>query len=84
MLMQGSILYHSMTANMAILTILAFFYALTQYGHEYGHHLCQWKDQEKYRSPMKTELKKLRRLELDCPTCTNQLFVLTFIPIFRS
>ena len=26
-------------------------YGLTQYGPEYGHHWCLWKDQEKCRSP---------------------------------
>ena len=31
-------------------------YGLTQYGPEYGHHWCLWKDQEKCRSPMKAEL----------------------------
>ena len=38
-------------------------YGLTQYGPEYGHHWCLWKDQEKCRSPMKTELKKLQRFK---------------------
>ena len=39
------------------------YYGLTQYGPEYGHHWCLWKDQEKCRSPMKTELKKLQRFK---------------------
>ena len=33
---------------------------LIQYGPEYGHHYYLWKDQEKCRSPMQTELKKLQ------------------------
>ena len=39
------------------------YYGLTQYGPEYGHHWCLWKDQEKCRSTIKTESKKLQRLK---------------------
>ena len=33
------------------------------YGHKYGHYWCLLKDQEKCRSPVKTELKKLQRVK---------------------
>ena len=36
---------------------------MTQYGRQYGHHWCLWKDHEKCRSPMKMELKKLQQLK---------------------
>ena len=39
------------------------YYGLTQYGPEYGHHWCLWKDQEKCRSTMKTGSKKLQRFK---------------------
>ena len=32
-------------------------------GHKYSNYWCLWKDQEKCRSPMKTELKKQQRFK---------------------
>ena len=38
-------------------------YGLTWYGHKYAHYWCLWKEQEKCRSPTKTELKKLHQVK---------------------
>ena len=36
---------------------------MVECGHKYGNYWCLWKDQEKCRSPMKTELKKLQQFK---------------------
>ena len=38
-------------------------YGTTQYGHEYGHYWCLWKEHEKCRLPAKTVLKKMNRVK---------------------
>ena len=38
-------------------------YGPTRYGHKYAHYWCLWKEQEKCRSPTKTELKKLHQVK---------------------
>ena len=38
-------------------------YGPTRYGHKYAHHWCLWKEQEKCRSPAKTELKKMYQVK---------------------
>ena len=38
-------------------------YGMAEYGRNYSRNWCLWKEQEKYRSPEKTVLKKMHRLK---------------------
>ena len=38
-------------------------YGPTRYGHKYAQYWCLWKEQEKCKSPTKTELKKLHQVK---------------------
>ena len=40
-------------------------FGMVYYGHKYGHYWCLLKDQEKCRSPVKTELMKLQQVKSD-------------------